>query len=98
MGANEGIGYHRIVVLLNDGYRVAALDVDGQHHRPLQEQSPDRIRFQQCDVTVDDDVETAIDAVVDRWGRIDILVNNAAIFEFGPSTSRHSTTRAASSR
>jgi NAD(P)-dependent dehydrogenase (short-subunit alcohol dehydrogenase family) len=72
-GANEGIGYHLLVALLNDGYRVAGLDVDGEHLRPLQEQYPDRVRFQQCDVTVDDDVQMAIDEVVDRWGQIDIL-------------------------
>jgi len=83
-GANEGIGYHLLVALLNDGYRVAGLDVDGEQFRPLQERYPDRVRFQQCDVTVDDDVQAAIGEVIDRWGRIDILVNNAAIFEFGP--------------
>ena len=41
------------------------------------------MRFYECDVTADGEVETAIDGVVDEWGRIDILVNNAAIFDFG---------------
>jgi NAD(P)-dependent dehydrogenase (short-subunit alcohol dehydrogenase family) len=82
-GANEGIGYHMLTALLETGYRVAALDVDGGHVRPLRERYPDRMRFHECDVTEDDDVEAAIDGIVAEWGRIDILVNNAAIFRFG---------------
>ncbi|WP_435361479.1 SDR family NAD(P)-dependent oxidoreductase [Haloarchaeobius sp. DFWS5] len=82
-GANEGIGHHLLRALLEDGYLVAGFDVDGANLRPLQERYPDRARFYECDVTVDDDVETAVDAVIERWGGIDILVNNAAIFSFG---------------
>ncbi|WP_435333627.1 SDR family NAD(P)-dependent oxidoreductase [Haloarchaeobius sp. TZWWS8] len=82
-GANEGIGHHMVRALLDDGYRVAGLDVDVTNLRTLQDSHPDSLRFYECDVTVDTDVQTAIDAVVDEWGRIDILVNNAAILNFG---------------
>lgn len=82
-GANEGIGYGMLTTLLEDGYRVAALDVDGEHVRPLQETFPGRVHFYDCDVTVDGDVETTITDVIDRWGKIDVLVNNAAILNFG---------------
>ena len=83
-GANEGIGYHLLTALLEDGYRVAGLDVDGGRLRPLEESRPDRVEFHDCDVTSDDDVRAAVDGVVERWGRIDVLVNNAAIFDFAP--------------
>ena len=83
-GANEGIGYHMLAALLEDGYRVAGLDVDGGNLRSLEDDSPDRVRYYECDVTSTEDVERAIDAVVDRWGRIDVLVNNAATFNFAP--------------
>lgn len=82
-GANEGIGYHMLTALLERGYRVAGLDINGGHLRSLQGAHPDRVCFQECDVTSDDDVKTAIDDVLDRWGRIDVLVNNAAILDFG---------------
>lgn len=82
-GANEGIGYHMLTALLDDGYRVAGLDIDGDHVRSLRATYPDRVQFYECDVTVDDDVETAIEAILDEWGQIDILVNNAAILNFG---------------
>lgn len=81
-GANRGIGYHMLRGLVDDGYRVAGLDVDGGNLEPLEEAHPDRIRYEPCDVTETDDVEAAIDAVVEAWDRIDILVNNAGIAHF----------------
>ena len=82
-GANEGIGYHLLSALVDDGYRVAGFDVDVGNLRSLAEGRPDRIRYFECDVTSDEDVETAVAGVIEEWGRIDILVNNAAIFHFG---------------
>ncbi|MFC6785119.1 SDR family NAD(P)-dependent oxidoreductase [Halobaculum halobium] len=81
-GANEGIGYHLLTSLVEDGYRVAGLDINGEHIEPLQNSHPELVRFIDCDVTVDEDVETAIGEVVSEWGPIDILVNNAGIFNF----------------
>ncbi|GAA5044348.1 SDR family oxidoreductase [Haladaptatus pallidirubidus] len=97
-GANEGIGYHVATALLDRGYRVASLDVDGTNVQSLQETHPNRVQFYRCDVTVDGDVRTAVDEILDRWGRIDILVNNAAIFNFAPSKTTPLPTRSASSR
>ncbi|WP_436925727.1 SDR family NAD(P)-dependent oxidoreductase [Halosimplex amylolyticum] len=82
-GANEGIGYHLLRTLLEDGYRVAGLDVALDGLDPLAEAAPERVHVAECDVTEDADVDTAVDAVLGRWGRIDVLVNNAAVFDFG---------------
>ena len=87
-GANEGIGHHILRTLLDDGYRVACLDVRGDNVEPLEETYPDRVRFHECDVTSDEAVESAVDAVVDEWGGVDILVNNAAVFTFAPFEER----------
>lgn len=83
-GPNEGIGYHMLTALLEDDYRVAGLDINGENVRPLRDTFPDQVRFYECDVTTTDDVRTAITEVIDQWDRIDILVNNAAIFNFAP--------------
>ena len=83
-GANEGIGYHLVLALLEGGYRVAGLDIEGDQLRSLRERHPERVQYYDCDVTADEDVEAAVDGVLDRWSRIDVLVNNAAIFEFAP--------------
>lgn len=82
-GANEGIGYNILVALVENGYRVAGLDVNGDTIESLQEAHPTSVRYYECDVTVNGDVEAAIAAVIEEWGRIDILVNNAAILNFG---------------
>ncbi|WP_336359379.1 SDR family NAD(P)-dependent oxidoreductase [Haladaptatus sp. ZSTT2] len=83
-GANEGIGYHMLTSLLERGYRVAGLDINGEHISALQKIHPERVRFIACDVTEDDAVTTAIEGIIDDWGRIDILVNNAGVFNFAP--------------
>ncbi|WP_436907500.1 SDR family NAD(P)-dependent oxidoreductase [Halosimplex marinum] len=83
-GANEGIGLHLAAALAADGHRVAGFDVNGEGVRALAERFPDRVAYHRCDVTSDEDVRTAVDAVLDEWGRVDILVNNAAVFNFAP--------------
>lgn len=82
-GANEGIGYHILAALVENGYRVAGLDVNGDAIESLQEAYSTSVRYYECDVTVDGDVETAIAGVIDEWGQIDFLVNNAAVLNFG---------------
>lgn len=81
-GANRGIGYHMLQGVREDGYRVAGLDLDGDNLEPLAAEHPDRVRFERCDVTEPDEVEGAIEAVLEAWDRIDVLVNNAGIARF----------------
>lgn len=83
-GANEGIGYHMMTALLEDGYRVAAVDVNGDNVRDVRDRSPDRVRYYECDVADTDDVDATVADVIDRWGTIDILVNNAAVANLAP--------------
>lgn len=64
-GANEGIGYHMLTTLFEKGYRVAGLDINGEHIQSLQETHPGQVWYFECDVTADDDVRTAIDEIPD---------------------------------
>lgn len=82
-GANEGIGYNMLTALVEDGYRVAGLDVKGDAIRSLQESCPEAVRYYDCDVTAEDDVERAVEEIIEEWDRIDILINNAAVLNFG---------------
>lgn len=70
--------------LVDDGYRVAGLDIDVDNLRNVRERSPDEVRLYECDVSDSGDVDSAVSDVIDQWGRIDILVNNAAVAEFAP--------------
>jgi NAD(P)-dependent dehydrogenase (short-subunit alcohol dehydrogenase family) len=83
-GANRGLGYHITDALVDDGYRVAGLDVALDRITPLAERVPEQVRSLECDVTETEAVEGAISAVIDEWGRIDILVNNAGVAPVAP--------------
>ena len=83
-GANGGIGLNLARALLEEGRRVACLDLDGSNVRRLEENFRGTVRYYDCDVTSTDDVERTVDGVLEEWGHIDVLVNNAAILTFAP--------------
>jgi NAD(P)-dependent dehydrogenase (short-subunit alcohol dehydrogenase family) len=81
-GAAAGIGEATAELFAEEGARVALLDVD-----PTGEAVAQRIRthgrsalFARADISAEADVAAAMTLVADTFGRIDILVNNAAVF------------------
>lgn len=83
-GANNGIGFHMAASLLKDQYRVAVFDLSGENLTEMENRYPRHLLFCRCDVTSDADIKTATDIVLDKWDRIDILVNNACEAIFSP--------------
>ena len=75
-GGASGIGLATAKLLHSRGAEVAALDLkpDGL---------PDGIMGIEADVTDDAQVKLAVDAVVERFGRLDVVVNNAGISAIG---------------
>jgi len=82
-GASRGIGRATALRLAQEGALVgvnysrsedAANDV-------VREIGSERAFAVQADLGAPDEVKAMIDAVVDRWTRIDVLVNNAAIYD-----------------
>ena len=82
-GANAGIGYGMLTALVENGDRVAGFDISGDRIQDLQERHPEHVRYFECDVTRDTDVDAAVQAVLEEWGHVDVLINNAAILGFG---------------
>jgi NAD(P)-dependent dehydrogenase (short-subunit alcohol dehydrogenase family) len=81
-GASSGFGLLTSVALAGEGYRVLAsmrdLDNKGRLEAVAKEAGvTDRIEIVQLDVTDFSTVETVIQDVIHRYGRIDLLVNNA---------------------
>jgi 3-oxoacyl-[acyl-carrier protein] reductase len=78
-GAARGIGLAVTERLLREGARVALVDRDG----PAVEAAARRLGSDAlavvADVTRPDDVERAVGTPPARWGRLDIVVNNAGI-------------------
>lgn len=83
-----GIGAEIATCLADEGMKVVVStdrDVAGG------EAVAERIRsdggegfFERCDVAIEDQVRQLVKATVDRYGRVDVLVNNAGIQRFRP--------------
>jgi Short-chain alcohol dehydrogenase of unknown specificity len=81
-GASKGLGLHFVQALLKQGYLVAAtsrnkaalVDIIGENENflPLS-----------MDVTNDGDVKYNIDKVIETFGKIDVVVNNAGYSQIG---------------
>ncbi|MCW2721847.1 SDR family oxidoreductase [Pseudonocardia sp.] len=82
-GAGSGIGRVVAVAMLDAGFRVA---LAGRRREPLEETASaagDRALAVPTDVADENSVAALFAAVRERWGRVDLLFNNAGAF--GPS-------------
>ncbi|HEY2669005.1 MAG TPA: SDR family NAD(P)-dependent oxidoreductase [Rugosimonospora sp.] len=77
-GAAQGIGRRSAEVLLGDGYDVVLFD------RQAIDDFPDGL-VHVGDVTSETDVAACAAAIAERYGRIDVVVNNAGIANIGPA-------------
>ncbi len=77
-GAGSGLGRATTHAFLEAGYSVALL---GRRHDALKDTAAGHAEALclPCDVTDPDAVDAAFDAVVTRFGRIDVLFNNAGM-------------------
>ena len=82
-GAARGIGLATTRIFLQRGVSVAMVDRDAE---ALAEAAAglDGVLPLVCDVSEQNDVAKMVDQVLTRFGRIDHLVNNAGVAEFGP--------------
>jgi glucose 1-dehydrogenase len=82
-GGSQGIGEACVRRLAADGARVSLWDVADAPGEALagglRSEGAD-VRFQHCNVAVKAEVDAAVTATVNAFGRIDGLVNNAGIF------------------
>ncbi|KAL2207970.1 NAD(P)-binding protein [Sarocladium strictum] len=87
-GANQGIGLGIAeVCLANDAACVFSLDISepAEHFAALLKRFPGKLEFQHCDVTNEDSVKEAIEAVVAKKGRFDGMVANAGATKHQPA-------------
>ena len=83
-GAARGIGLAFAEAYIKEGARVAIADIDIERaRRSVSDLGPAAIAVE-MDVTQQKSIDRAISQVVDTFGQIDILINNAAIFTAGP--------------
>lgn len=85
-GGARGIGLAVAKWFLEHDYRVALLDIGAATLTKTEAglHNPERVLALACDVSKPEQVQASIDAVAKRFGRIDVLVNNAGVAVFKP--------------
>ena len=80
-GADRNLGKAMAMALLRDGANVVATAMYDSMLSQFVEESgaPDRVLALEGDISKDDDRQQLVKAAVDRFGKIDVLVNNAAV-------------------
>lgn len=82
-GGGRGIGAATVERLVREGARVAVADLDADAGSAVAGTFGERAFFQAVDVREADQLEALCAATVERFGRIDLLVNNAGIGAYG---------------
>jgi D-sorbitol dehydrogenase (acceptor) len=83
-GAARGIGRAIAVRYLHEGARVVLADIATEGARALADELGPNAVPMHLDVTDPASIDLVVADVVNTLGRVDILVNNAAVFDMGP--------------
>jgi len=87
-GGSRGLGLLMARELAAEGARLALLARDGEElelaRRELVALGGQRVLALPCDVRDRDEVRWAVDTAAERFGRLDVLINNAGVVQVGP--------------
>lgn len=76
-GAASGFGAEIARQYVAHGAKVAVADINGEGAKKVAAELGDSAIAVTCDVTQRADIDALVKATVDRWGTVDIVVNNA---------------------
>ena len=83
-GGARGIGAAIVDRYVAEGAQVAVADISVDHAKETAARHGERAFAIALDVTKTASVDAAVANVASRWGGVDILVNNAAVFDMAP--------------
>ena len=76
-GAGSGFGKGIAMRFAKEGARVGVIDINAEAAREVASQIGNSAFAMEADVSIDGDVSRMIQEALDRWGQLNILVNNA---------------------
>ena len=84
-GASRGLGFAAAKAFFKEGATVICADLVFPDEKKVKEEfnNSDKVIFRKLDVTNIDQVKENVKFIEDKFGRVDILVNNAAINSIG---------------
>lgn len=80
-GCTGDIGVAYLNALSEAGANVVAVDLADGAEVTKNVLGPGEVAFQRCDITSDSDVDAAVRLAVERFGRLDAVINNAAMYK-----------------
>ncbi|WJZ92902.1 hypothetical protein VitviT2T_011873 [Vitis vinifera] len=78
-GGARGIGEATVRLFARHGAKVVIADVEDTLGAALASSLAPSVTFVHCDVSLEEDIENVINSTVSRYGRLDILFNNAGV-------------------
>lgn len=83
-GAGSGMGYEMAKLFVQEGAKVVAADINSAGVQTLMKEisgTPESIQFFQCNVAKREECQAMLDFAVEKFGKLDILCNNAGIMD-----------------
>ena len=78
-GGNSGMGASTVELFVKEGARVVIAARGEEAGQALAHRLGENAMFQRTDVSVEADVKALVEATKAKWGRVDVLFNNAGI-------------------
>jgi NAD(P)-dependent dehydrogenase (short-subunit alcohol dehydrogenase family) len=88
-GAGSGIGRATALAFAREGANVVVADISEENSREtarLIEAQGSQVLAVRCDVTQSEDVKTALDKTIEKFGRLDFAFNNAGVEQKNAAT------------
>lgn len=82
-GGARGVGYATAEVFLQEGAQVVITDINAEQGQQAADALGERAFFIQQDIASEADWARVMAEIISRYGRLDVLVNNAALLIWG---------------